>query len=478
MDQVNESFTFDDVLLRPQYSEVKSRKEVDISTYLTSQIKLNIPVISSNMDSVTESFMAIAMAKLGGIGIIHRFLPIDRQAEEVIKVKRNENLKIDNPITVLADKKVINAVELMKRHNISGLLVVDEKDHLKGIITRRDLHFVDDSNLPVRKIMTKRVITAPYSIAIEDAKKILQKHKIEKLPLVDKDNKVRGLITLADIVKKKINPQATLDDKGRLRVGAAVGVREESRERAEELVRAGVDILVVDIAHGHSKLAVDMVKYLKSKYNLPIIAGNVATYEGTRDLIKAGADAVKVGIGPGSICTTRLVTGFGVPQISAIIDCYRAAKQAKIPLIADGGIRRPGDMVKALAAGASSVMLGSLLAGAYESPGVLLYRNGLRYKVTRGMASLGANLTQRQSLNNGNINIKKQAEEVTPEGVEAMVPYKGKVKDILREFIGGLRSGLSYGGAFSIKELQEKAEFIKITPAGLQESFSHDVDKF
>jgi len=477
MRQINQTYTFDDVLLKPQYSEVKSRRDVDISTYLTPNIKLNIPIVSSNMDAVTESAMAIAMAKLGGFGIIHRFLPFSKQVEEVKKVKRNESLKIDNPITVSVDKEVSDANNLMRMHNISGLLVVDEKNKLKGIITRRDLHFIDNFNLPIKKIMTTKVISASYNIEIGQAKEILQRHKIEKLPLVDKENKVQGLITLADIMKKKMNPNATQDEKGRLRVGAAVGVREESRERAEELVKAGVDVLVVDIAHGHSKLALDMVKYLKKKFALPVVAGNVATAEGVRDLIKAGADAVKIGIGPGSICTTRLVTGFGVPQVSAIRDCFQVAKDAHIPLIADGGIRRPGDMVKALAAGASSVMLGSLLAGAYESPGLLLYRNGLRYKVTRGMASLGANLTQQQALNGNVKDLSKQVEEVTPEGVEAIVPYRGRVKDILKEFIGGLRSGLSYGGAFNIAELQEKAEFIKITGAGLKESFSHDVDR-
>lgn len=476
MKLINEALTFDDVLLKPQYSEILSRKDVNIATHLTAQIKLNIPIISANMDSVTESSMAIAMAKLGGIGIIHRFLPIEQQVNEVKKVKRNEGLKIDNPVTILADKKVGDVINLMHQHNISGLLVVDEKNRLKGIITRRDLHFVDDNKTPLKKVMTVKVITAPPNISIDEAKLILQKHKIEKLPLVNKDKKVQGLITLADIVKKKLNPQATLDKKGRLRVGAAVGVRTESIKRAQELVKAGVDVLVVDIAHGHSKLAVDMVKNLKRKYDLQIIAGNVATSEGTRDLIKAGADAVKVGIGPGSICTTRLVTGFGVPQISAIQDCFKISKQAGIPLIADGGIRRPGDLLKALAAGASSVMMGSVLASTYESPGILLYRNGLRYKVTRGMASLGANLTQQQSLGNSK-DLAKQAETVTPEGVEAMIPYRGKVREVLREYIGGLRSGLSYGGACSIPELQKKAEFIKITNAGLKESFSHDVDK-
>ena len=475
-----QALTYDDVLLRPKYSAIASRKSVDTSSYLTQDIKLHIPVVSSNMDSVTESRMAIAMAKLGGIGIIHRFLSIEDQVAEVKKVKRNENLKIDNPITILVDKKVKDALELMQANGISGLLVVDSRHKLKGILTNRDLHFVTNSDKSIKDVMTREVVTSSPYISIKKAVQILDKHKIEKLPLVDKDNLVKGLITRADIMKKKLNPQATQDEKGRLRVGAAVGVKDESIERARELVKAGVDVLVIDIAHGHSKLVIDMLKKLKKNHpSTPIIAGNIATAQGARDLIKAGADAIKVGIGPGSICTTRIVTGFGVPQLSAILETAQVAKKAKVPIIADGGVRQPGDLVKALAAGASTVMLGSSLAGAYESPGLIVNKNGLRFKVSRGMASLGANLTQQKTLQNGygNKDLQKQSEEVVPEGVEAMVPYKGKAKDILYQFVGGLRSGFTYCGSKNIQELQKKAEFIQITQASLKESSSHDVKK-
>lgn len=471
--------TYDDVLLRPKYSEITSRKSVDTSTYLTTGIKLHIPIISSNMDSVTESRMAIAMAKLGGIGIIHRFLSIENQVEEVKKVKRNENFKIDNPITIQINQNAKDALDLMKVNGISGLLVVNKQGRLAGILTNRDIHFVTDMNKPVREIMTKKVITSSPGITIKKAINILDKHKIEKLPLVDKNNIVKGLITRIDIVKKKLNPNATQDEKGRLRVGAAVGVKDESIERARELVKAGVDVLVIDIAHGHSKLVIDMLKKLKKNHpEVPIVAGNVATAEGVRDLIKAGADAIKVGIGPGSICTTRIVTGFGVPQLSAILETSVAAKRYKVPIIADGGVRQPGDLVKALAAGASTVMLGSTLAGTDESPGLIVNKNGMRFKVSRGMASLGANLTQQRTLQDNNIkDLQKQSEEVVPEGVEAMVYYKGGTKDVLHQFTGGLRSGLSYCGARNIKQLQKNAEFIQITQASLQESSSHDVKK-
>ena len=475
------AFTYDDVLLKPKYSEIISRQDVDTATYLTSQIKLHIPIISSNMDSVTESKMAIAMAKLGGIGIIHRFLSIEDQVTEVRKVKRNENLKIDNPITILMDKKVKDAIDLMEINNISGLLVVDKQKRLNGILTNRDLYFITDYNKSIKEAMTKKVITSSPTITIKKAIEILDKYKIEKLPLVDKNNFVKGLITHADIVKKKLNPQATQDKKGRLRVGAAVGVKGESIERAQELVKAGADVLVIDIAHGHSKLVIDMLKKLKKNHpSIPIIAGNIATADGVEDLIKAGADAIKVGIGPGSICTTRIVTGFGVPQLSAILETATAAKKYKIPIIADGGIRQPGDLVKALAAGASTVMLGSTLAGTDESPGLIVNKNGMRFKVSRGMASLGANLTQQKTLseNNNFKDLQKQSEEVVPEGVEAMVHYKGKTKDTLYQFVGGLRSGFSYCGAKNITELQKNAEFIQITQASLQESSSHDVNKF
>lgn len=470
--------TFDDVLLKPRYSEVNSRREVKVETYLTKNIKLNIPIISASMDSVTESRMAISMARLGGLGVIHRFIPPEVQVLEVMKVKRSESFIIDNPVTIYPKSTLKEARTISEENNISGILVVDEKKKLLGIITKRDIAYQPKENdkKPVRDFMTKKLITANPRISINKAKNILIKHKIEKLPLIDKNGALRGLITLSDIIKKEKFSRSSTDRKGRLLVAAAIGAKDEELQRAEVLVRAGADILVLDVAHGHSTLSIAMIKKLKKALsNTPLIAGNVATAEAVRDLIKAGADGIKVGIGPGSICTTRIVTGVGIPQISAIINCFKWAKKANVPLIADGGIRSPGDVAKALAAGASSVMIGSLLAGTDESPGLIITKDGIKYKVSRGMASLSANLTKRK-YSQDEIS-QEDIDAVVPEGVEAMVPYKGKVKDIVLHLVGSLRSTLSYLGAKNIKEMQAKAKFIRITPSGLKESYPHDVIK-
>ena len=475
--------TFDDVLLKPQYSKLKSRQEIKINTYLTKDIKLNIPIISASMDSVTESRMAITMARLGGIGVIHRFIPPEIQASEVIKVKRSESFIIDNPITISPKNSLLEAKIIGEENNISGILVVNEKNKLLGIVTNRDIVYQPQKydKKPVINFMTKKLITARPGITIEKAKNILTKNKIEKLPLVDKNGTLHGLITLSDIIKKEKFSHSSTDKKGRLLVAAAVGVKKGEILRAEMLVKAGADILVIDIAHGHSLLAINMLKKLKRIFpNVPIIVGNVASGKAVADLAKAGADGIKVGIGAGSICITRIVAGAGVPQVSAIFDCSKQAKKANIPLIADGGIRSPGDIAKAIAAGASSVMIGSLLAGTDESPGLIINKDGIKYKISRGMASLGANLLQRKSYSPSQTwsqdkISQEDIERLVPEGIEAMVPYKGKAKDIISYLVGGLRSALSYAGATTIKEMQTKAKFIRITPSGLKESYPHDV---
>jgi IMP dehydrogenase len=435
-----------------------------------------IPIVSANMDTVTEWQMAVAMARAGGIGMIHRFMAAEREAHEVRRAKRAEGHIVESPATLFPDATAGEARTEMARRGIGSFVVVDENGRLLGLATRRDLQFADDAD-SVQSLMTpaQRLITAPAGTGLEQARGILREHRIEKLPLVDRDGHVAGLITAKDVLRTMQYPHATKDDKGRLRVGAAVGVRAGYLERAALLVQAGADVLVVDIAHGHSDNAIEATRALRSEFpDVEIIAGNVATADGTRDLIEAGADAVKVGVGPGSICITRLVTGFGVPQLTAIAECAAAAAPFDVPIIADGGIRTSGDIVKALAAGASSVMLGSLLAGTDESPGVVVLRNNRRTKVSRGMASLGATMERPD----------RQPEEgedpawtrVVAEGVEAAVPYRGGVDDLLAQLVGGLRSGLSYGGARTIRELQETAEFVRITSAGVQESGPHDVD--
>ncbi len=468
--------TFDDVLLVPHRSSIHSRKDVSTGTWLVPGMRLSIPIVSANMDTVTETRMAIAMAQLGGIGILHRFMTIEQQAECVSRVKRSESLIVDSPLTISPGQTVAYARQRMEEVDVGGLMVVDEDNYLLGIVTNRDVLLTPDMDLPVSQVMTprERLVVASKSETLEDACRKLYEHRIEKLPLVDADGHLAGLITAQDIVKIQEHPNATKDNRGRLRVGAAIGVRTEDMERAASCQAAGVDVLVVDIAHGHSDHVIQMVRNLKERFpSLSIIAGNVATAQGVRDLAEAGADAVKVGVGSGSICTTRIVTGFGVPQLSAILECSEAGNALNVTIIADGGIRNSGDMTKSLAAGASTVMIGSLLAGTDESPGATVIREGQRFKIVRGMASLSANV-DRKMLTNGELAIEEWG-EVVPEGVEATVRYKGAVADVIYQLVGGLRSGMSYAGACSIDELWQAAEFIRITPSGMQESHPHDV---
>jgi IMP dehydrogenase len=471
--------TFDDVLLVPRRSSMRSRSEVDTSTQLARGISTAIPIISANMDTVTEYEMAIAMAQRGGIGILHRFMPVERQAEMVSKVKRAESFVVENPITIQPDSTLMEARTKMSETHIGGLVVVDESGRLLGMLTARDLLLAQDSTAPVETVMTPResLVVAPADEPLPSARLTLHKHRIEKLPLVDASDRVVGLITAQDIVKMQEHPQATKDGKGRLRVGVAIGIQpQEDLQRAEAGVKEGVDVLVVDVAHGHMDGVIDVVRLLKREFpQVSIIAGNVATGAGVTDLAAAGADAVKVGVGSGSICITRVVTGFGVPQLTAVAECAAAGQEAGIPVIADGGLRNSGDITKALAAGASTVMLGSLLAGTDESPGAAVIRNGRRYKIVRGMASLTANVARKEVSREGEVDPEEWL-EVVPEGVEAVVPYRGSAADILQQLVGGLRSGMSYAGARTIPELQKNAEFIRITPAGREESGVHDVN--
>jgi IMP dehydrogenase len=432
------------------------------------------------MDTVTESAMAIAMARAGGLGVIHRFMPVERMAAEVKRVKRAESYIVEKPATVLPTVTVGAARETMEAQGIGGLLVVDGGGELLGLLTTRDVLLAPDPLATVDTVMTPRAkivtVTAPGKTDLETARRLLHEHRIEKLPLVDAHAHIVGLITAQDIIKIQEHPVATKDAKGRLRAGAAIGVRPSDLDRAAACVAAGADALVVDIAHGHSDHAINMVHELKARFpEVEVIAGNVATAEGVRDLAEAGADAVKVGVGSGSICITRVVTGFGVPQLTAILDCAAAAQALGVPLIADGGVRNSGDLTKALAAGAETVMVGSLLAGTEESPGASVVRDSQRFKVVRGMASLTANV-DRQAIEQGDVDMEDW-ERVVPEGVEAVVPYRGAVDDILHQLVGGLRSGLSYAGATCISELQTNAEFIRITPAGVKESGAHDVQR-
>jgi IMP dehydrogenase len=469
--------TFDDVLLVPRRSSIQSRKDVSTGTWLTRDIHLSIPVIAANMDTVTETRMAIAMAQLGGIGILHRFMTIEQQVECVLRVKRSESLVVESPLTISPGVSVEQARQRMDEEDVGGFMVVDEENHLLGIVTNRDVLLASHKDIPVSQVMTPRdrLVTASEDQTLEEAQQKLYEHRIEKLPLVDESDHLAGLITAQDIIKIQKHPNATKDSRGRLRVGAAVGVRPEDMERAISCQVAGVDVLVVDIAHGHSDHVIRMVGQLKQRFpNLPIIAGNVATAQGVKDLAEVGADAIKVGVGSGSICTTRIVTGFGVPQMSAIIECAEAGRALNVPVIADGGIRNSGDLTKSLAAGASTVMIGGMLAGTDESPGATVIREGRRYKIVRGMASLSANI-ERRMLSNGELAIEEWG-EVVPEGVEATVPYKGAVVDVIYQLVGGLRSGLSYAGARSIEELWQSAEFIRITPSGMEESQAHDVE--
>lgn len=468
--------TFDDVLLVPQRSRVTSRGQVDTRARFSRNIAVTIPIVSANMDAVTESEMAIEMAREGGIGIIHRFLPVDRQVAEVRRVKRAESIVIDEPYTFSPDRTVLDARSFMDEHGSAGILIVNGAGHLLGLVTARDLLFADGVERPLSTVMTPRdrLITAPPTVSPEDARAILHKHRIEKLPLVDEQGRLSGLITSRDIQSRLRYPQATKDARGRLRVGAAVGIRGDYMERAEALVGDDVDALVLDVAHGHTEDSLAALARLRARFpGVDLVAGNVATTRGTNDLIERGADAVKVGVGPGSTCTTRIVTGAGVPQITAILDCASTAAEHDVPIIGDGGIRNSGDMTKALAAGASTVMLGNLLGGTEESPGTLIIRNGRQYKTYRGMASLWA-AVRRQSID-GRVE-EDDIGQIVAEGVEATVPYRGKAADVLRQLVGGLRSGMSYVGATTIAELWEKAEFMRITPAGMKESQTHDIE--
>jgi IMP dehydrogenase len=470
-----QGLTFDDVLLVPKRSPIVSRSQTNLRTTLSRNITLNIPIISANMDTVTESGMAVALAREGGIGIIHRFMTIEDQVDEILKVKRSESVMIEQPYTIKPDLTVAEAKKVMAEFSVSGLLV-EEGGKLLGIITRRDITFEKNNKLKVSELMTKDVITAKAGINIDQAKEILHNKRIEKLPVVDDKKHIVGLITSKDILKMEQYPYASKDRKGRLLVGAAVGVKGDYLERTEALLEAGADIIVVDIAHGHSENAINTVHMIKKAFpGCELIAGNVATGEGSRDLIKAGVDAVKVGVGSGSICITRVVTGSGVPQLTAVIDSVKVARDYGIPIISDGGIRNSGDITKALAAGASSVMIGSLFGGTDESPGKTLVKNGKKYKMYRGMASFYASLGRKYREAGPQVVDSDDLNDYVPEGVEAMVPYNGSVVEIIRQMAGGLRSGLSYCGAKTITEMQKNAEFIKITSAGYIESQSHDV---
>ena len=471
---IKEGLTFDDVLLEPGKSNVLPR-EVNTSTLLTPQIKLNIPVVSAAMDTVTESAMAIAIAREGGMGILHKNMTIEEQCEEVDKVKRSESGMILNPVTLSADKTIGDALVLMKKYSISGIPIVDKDGKLVGILTNRDLRFEPNKNQKVKDLMTKEnLITAPIHTDLERAEKILQKHKIEKLPVVDNNYILKGLITFKDIQKKKKHPFACKDEHGRLRVGAAVGITVDTIERISALSKAGADVIVIDTAHGHSTGVLKIVKEARKKFKYEqLIVGNIGTYEAALDLLDCGVDAVKVGIGPGSICTTRIVAGIGVPQITAIMEVYRAVKKKGIPLIADGGIKQTGDVAKALAAGADSVMIGGLFAGVEESPGETILYEGRSFKSYRGMGSLSA--MKKGSKDRYFQDAEDDIAKLVPEGVEGRVPFKGPLSNTVYQLIGGLRAAMGYCGVKNIHQLKTKTKFIRITLAGLRESHPHDV---
>ncbi|GAA5346745.1 inosine-5'-monophosphate dehydrogenase [Planifilum fimeticola] len=466
-----EGLTFDDVLLIPAKSEVLP-KDVEVSTRLGEGIRLNIPLISAGMDTVTEAPMAIAIARQGGIGIIHKNMKIEEQAEEVDRVKRSESGVITKPFYLHPEHKVYDAEALMSKYRISGVPIVDKERKLVGILTNRDMRFIRDYSTPISEVMTKEnLVTAPVGTTLKEAEEILQKYKIEKLPLVDEQGVLKGLITIKDIEKATLFPDAAKDAQGRLLAGAAVGVSSDTYKRAAALVEAEVDVLVVDTAHGHSRGVLETVAELRRRYpDLCIVGGNVATAEGTRDLIEAGASVVKVGIGPGSICTTRVVAGIGVPQVTAIYDCATVARQYGVPIIADGGIRYSGDIVKAIAAGADAVMLGSLFAGTEEAPGESEIFQGRRFKVYRGMGSLGA-----MQAGSRDRYFQENEKKLVPEGIEGRVPYKGPLADTVFQLVGGLKAGMGYCGVKNLQELKEKTRFIRVTGASLRESHPHDV---
>jgi IMP dehydrogenase len=467
-----DAYTFDDVLIVPLKSDVLPT-EVRTNTKLTNSIELNVPIVSAAMDTVTESRLAIALAQQGGIGIIHKNMPIDKQAAEVDKVKRSESGMIVDPITMSPNEKIEDAVKLMAHYKISGVPITED-GRLVGILTNRDLRFETRFHLPIREVMTKDdLVTVPVGTTLEEAQRILHKHRIEKLLVVDKNQNLKGLITVKDITKKIKYPLSAKDNQGRLRVGAAIGASGDYLERMTELIRAKVDVIVVDTAHGHSSRVLSAVREAKKRFpEMGIVAGNIATEEAARDLVHAGVDAVKVGMGPGSICTTRVVSGVGMPQITAILSCARATREANIPLIADGGIKFSGDITKALAAGANSVMIGSLFAGTDESPGETILYQGRTFKSYRGMGSLGAMHEGSRDRYGQDLELPGK---LVPEGIEGRVPYKGPLSSMVTQLVGGLRSGMGYCGVSTIEELQQKTRFIKITDASLRESHVHDV---
>jgi IMP dehydrogenase len=471
---IGDALTYDDVLLVPAKSGVLPR-EVEVRTRLTKSIALNIPLLSAAMDTVTESEMAIAMAREGGMGILHKNMTIHAQAEQVDKVKRSESGMILNPVTVRADQRVRDVLALMNKYKISGIPVVDESNKLIGIITNRDLRFQPDENQLVSAIMTKdNLVTAPVGTKLKQAEHILEKHKIEKLPVVDHHGVLKGLITFKDIQKKIKHPWACKDEHGRLRVGAAVGVTSDTLDRVVALVRAGADLIIVDTAHGHSHGVIEMVKRVRKDFgDIQLVAGNVATAEATRDLIRTGVNAVKEGVGPGSICTTRVIAGIGVPQVTAILNCARAAARSGVPIIADGGIKQTGDIAKAIAAGADAVMIGGLFAGVDESPGEKVLYEGRSYKMYRGMGSIEA--MKRGSKDRYFQDAEDDLQKLVPEGIEGRVPYKGPLGDTIFQMIGGLRAAMGYCGARTIAELKVKGQFVKMTDAGLRESHPHDI---
>ena len=472
--KIEEALTFDDVLLIPAKSSVLPR-EVDVSTLLTHEIKLNIPIVSAAMDTVTESNLAVALAREGGIGILHKNMSIERQCEEVDKVKRSESGMIKDPVTLSPDKSIGDALDLMRKYSVSGIPIVDNSKRLVGILTNRDLRFEPNKNLKVSQLMTKdNLVTAPLGTTLEKAEKILQQYKIEKLPVVDKKGILKGLITFKDIMKKKKHPNACKDEHGRLRVGAAVGVTKDVFDRISALDTAGSDVIVIDTAHGHSAGVIKVVKEARKKFKyIQLVAGNIGTYDAALDLINCKVDAIKVGIGPGSICTTRVIAGVGIPQISAVMETYRASKKKGVPIIADGGIKQTGDVAKALAAGAHSVMIGSLFAGVEESPGESILYEGRSFKSYRGMGSIGA--MKEGSKDRYFQDVEDDIGKLVPEGVEGRVPYKGSLGNTIYQLVGGLRSAMGYCGVKNIKQLREKSRFVKITSAGLKENHPHDV---
>lgn len=473
--QIPLALTYDDVLILPKRTSLRSRSEADTRTRLTKKIVLNIPIVSANMDTVTESEMAIALARLGGIGILHRFMTIEENVEEVKRVKRAQNLIVRDPYTIDPDKTVDQARAFIAECGVSGILVANGDRKLRGVLSKRDFLFVDGNDIYVRDIMTPRedlVVGTPYT-TFDEAREMLAVHKIEKLPLVDANDRIAGLITADDIRHRLDYPLANIDADGQLIVGASIGVHEEDVERAVALVKAGVDVLVIDIAHGHSDVMFRAIEKVREACgDIQLIAGNIATAQGAKDLCEAGVDAIKVGVGPGTTCVTRLVTGCGVPQLSAVMNCARVAEQYDVPVIADGGIQKAGDIAKAIGAGADSVMIGGLLAGTHESPGVIMNRGDKKYKVCRGSASFAVAQRRKFMKQEG-----KDLSDVVPEGVESVVPYKGYLKEIVTQLVGGLRSGMSYTGSRTIRELQNNADFVRITDAGRRESGAHDLEE-